>query len=200
MDYVKISEGRVIAGPGQLPPVAEGISGFHRLSDAELREHGWFPFEGSVPPGFDERSHKLVSHLHLGPVVRVEHVIEELSPFEVGLSIDAEKDRLQRAVRDLRADMEAQGVEYNGVVFKSDMEAWTAVFIAVRQGGTHRWKAKDGTWHDLTTEQMLELLDLIAEHRRKAFTNEDRVSRLIAMTSSLTEVDNIDLGLLWTLA
>ena len=50
--YCRVESGSVVEGPRSLPSVWKQVSGFPFLSDAEKRNHGWYPGE-ITQPDFD---------------------------------------------------------------------------------------------------------------------------------------------------
>jgi hypothetical protein len=197
-DYVRVEDGRIVDGPGPCPKVYAHINGFDRLPQQELAVHGWFPFHGDAEPEFDTRSYKSVRTLLFGSLVRSAVTVEPLSPNEVQLNFVAQRDRMLERNAELRWIAETSPLDFLGIPIHMNRDSQITIFAAALRGQGETWKAADGNWYEITAEQLVELSEASAQHKRAMFGKEATIASQIKAAMDFADLDAIDLEALWT--
>ena len=203
--YVRIQDGQIIEGPGPLPKVWERINGFNHLSNQELRQHGWFPFEsGPEDPGHDPRTHKVVRLVKLGATVTHAVDVEPLSGSEVAANFTQARQEKLAANADYRWQKETGGIDFFGfpprevpIPIHTDRQSQHAIFQALHVGESKNWKCRDGEWRLFTQEDFALLYASIDQHRQICFETEAENASLIQGCDTFAELDALDLEALW---
>ena len=203
-DYVRVEGGSIVAGPGPCPKAWANIAGFDRLHPTEQRNHGWFPYEGAEPPTCDTRTHKVVSRVVFGPVVRVEHAVEPLTGDEVAANLEGLRQEILARNADYRWQKEIGGIDFYGyppreipIPIHTDRQSQHAIFQALHVGESKNWKCRDGEWRLFTQEDFALLYASIDQHRQICFETEAENASLIQGCDTFAELDALDLEALW---
>lgn len=91
--------------------------------------------------------------------------------------------------KQLRKTKVDEGVLINGVLVATDTTARVNVIGAASLGVGTIWKNSDGTWEDLTAEQVKNLATVIGNHVRKCFVAENAVSLMNLTTLADIETE-----------
>ena len=204
MIHVRISEGQIIDGPGDLPKVFANINGFDKLSQQELASHGWFPFHGDPEPEYDPRTHKAVRTLLIGDIVRSAVTVEPLTETEVQINLESLRQEMLADNADYRWQREVGGIEFFGnpareipIPIATDRNSQHAIFEAMFNGESKNWKCRDGEWRVFTPGDFALLYASIDQHRQICFETEAENASLIQGCDTFAELDAIDLVALW---
>ena len=110
------------------------------------------------------------------------------------------KNMLKRLSK-LRQKVEAGGVDYNGIILKTDegsIAKITSTVMTLQSGMMQSidWKGHNGWITGVGYEQMLGIATAVSVHIEKSFSTENIIaSKIEAMTE--TELDNFDLEAEW---
>jgi len=200
-EYVRLrSEDPVLIeeGPSALPHAYAGISGFHRLTAKEIKEHGWLEYSVDDLPEFDADTQETESILVLeDDKVRLTHEVKPLHPAVVARLLEEAKQEAIATVASLRWEAEVSGTEWEGIALDTSREGRTALFQAAQEGEEEEWKDRYGYWNVMSPEQLQDAYRAVQEHKRRCFAMERQLTDEIQNMASIKGLRKLDLETPW---
>ncbi|MCL7941222.1 DUF4376 domain-containing protein [Halomonas sp. ATCH28] len=200
-DYVRLRrrDPVVIAeGPGPLPRAWRNLSGFDKLSDAELRRHGWYPFRTWPDPIIKPNREKVTHHLEIedGEVTR-RWDVEELTEAERIHRLGERRREILAEIPAIRFRFETGGIVFDGIPLHTDRESQATIALAALQGAGERWKGSDGKWYAMEPERLQAAAQAVMAHKRACFAREEALVAEVKAADSLEALAAIDLEEGW---
>jgi hypothetical protein len=115
--------------------------------------------------------------------------------------ITTKHKKMLKRLSKLRSKVESGGVEFNGIVLKTDegsIAKITSTVMALQSGMMQSidWKGHNGWITDVGYEQMIGIATTVSMHIEKAFSTENKIaSKIEAMSEE--ELDTFDLESEW---
>lgn len=196
---VRTSPLALLEGPAPLPGSYLSISGFHHLSNEELRAFGWYPCKQHDMPVIDSRSQKVVLNLELtaGREVVITPRAVPLSDSEIQHELAEERRRKLATLARIRWEKETAGLTVNGIPYSTARESQLALSLVAAEGQPEQWKDASGQWHDLTPQQLLEASSAVQQYRRACFAHERQLASKVKSAQNAVELDRISLEEGW---
>lgn len=180
LDPVKIKE-----GPKALPKSYKGISGFDKLSDKELLEHGFYRFRAGAEPEHDPNTNEVEWHSELKEdTVWSIGIVVPLRPSLVKNPMQEAQKRLLAELAEYRWQVETGGIEFEGHMFSTQRDGDLTLYLAAQDGEPQRWKNMAGGWVDLDAESIMELFNAVKVHRKECYKREAVISAEIQKIES----------------
>lgn len=172
-------------GPSPLPLSYEGISGFHHLSEDEVRTFGWVPFVRDEEPEHDPETQELVTRLVLRQSkIHLVTEVAELPEAVLTARTDTLRSELLDRLAHLRWEREVAGFTWNGHTFHSDRESQVTLALAATQRKERLWKLKDGSWVLLSVEDLEQAVEALDEFKETLFEREAHLAAELGLATS----------------
>lgn len=115
--------------------------------------------------------------------------------------IDKNKEMLKADLANYRYQKEVEGINYGGVVIRTDRESqaqFNAAYNAMKEGltDTISWKG-NGMWVDIDMESAKEIAQLAFLHVQKCFKCEKALTQEIDALNTISAVENFNIPELW---
>jgi hypothetical protein len=109
---------------------------------------------------------------------------------------DQYKNMLRRKYANQRYIEEISGIDYNGVLIRSDRVTQSILGNARQMAASDSyfeidWKVNDSTFVHLTSSQIIEIADLMVAHVQTLFTKEKEINEQITNATSFSDIQQI---------
>lgn len=132
--------------------------------------------------------------------IEVEMNPAEIEELEAGriVTLDQQKISKKKINASIRYDHETSGIYYNGhliLTAREDINNLNATMEKIRRGliPSISWKCGDGSYIDLTTDNILDIEIAILTHIQSCFATEKVYNDAIDIASTIEDLNNIEL-------
>lgn len=111
------------------------------------------------------------------------------------------KEKLLKSLGKLRGKFESGGVDFNGVIIKTDegsIAKITSTVMGLQSGlmSSIDWKGHNGWIRDVQFDTMMQIASVVGNHVQKCFRVENQIVNEIEMLTE-SELDNYDIFSRW---